>query len=183
MKHLTDDAINEYLDHELAEFDRSSLELHLAECAECTSRLEVLQEVFAQLSKLPEASLSHDLSSGILRSLPQPHALPPLIRLAAPFQAVVALLGLAITIPYAYEKIASSMTGIEFGFSLQPWFDLQRMGLNWWIVIKDFHLPALTGFTGFEFSDQILYLGLLACSIAWFIGNGMLLKDTRRNHP
>ena len=52
MKHLTDEQLNEYLDHESQE--HAQIESHLSACDECTVRLAALQTLFTELDSLPE---------------------------------------------------------------------------------------------------------------------------------
>ena len=59
--HLTDEQLNEYLDHETSE--QVQIETHLAACAECVARLTALQTLFAEIESLPEMELRHSIAA------------------------------------------------------------------------------------------------------------------------
>jgi Putative zinc-finger len=71
MNHLSDSQLNEYLDNILDPSERRAAEAHLIECDECRARLDEIQSVFSTLKSLPDAKLSHDLSTSIASRLPQ----------------------------------------------------------------------------------------------------------------
>jgi hypothetical protein len=71
MNHLTENQLNEYLDHLLDEQTRQGVEFHLAQCADCRNQVEALKQVFADLDTIPEIPLTRDLTSTILARLPQ----------------------------------------------------------------------------------------------------------------
>ncbi len=58
--HLTDEQLNEYLDHETNE--RAQIELHLATCGKCSARLAALQDLFSEIKSLPELELSRNVA-------------------------------------------------------------------------------------------------------------------------
>ena len=73
MNHLSDEILNEYLDDALPPDTRAEVESHLRDCADCELRLDRLADLFFELSALPEAGLTRDLSADVVRTLtPQP---------------------------------------------------------------------------------------------------------------
>ena len=71
MHHLEDSQLNEYLDGSLAADVRLEVGAHLEACADCLMRLREFQLVFDSLAGLPDVRISHDLTPGILKRLPQ----------------------------------------------------------------------------------------------------------------
>ena len=69
MKHLTDNTLNDYLDHTSDERSRKSVKDHLNGCNACQTKLEELGKIFAELQIVPEVALKHDLTPGIMNRL------------------------------------------------------------------------------------------------------------------
>ena len=111
--HLSDDALNEYLDHALAPAALAQAGAHLAACSACSARLGSLRALFASLKSLPDAALSRDLAPAVTQALrrrepalapvvvamPQPQR-RPWLALVVGAQVVVAGLSVAVAWPY-----------------------------------------------------------------------------------
>ncbi len=96
--HLTDDQLNEYLDHETSE--RVQIETHLSACDECAARLTALQTLFAEIESLIELELTHSITA---RFTPTPglhQQLPRWLTLTATLQAALALIAVIIAAPF-----------------------------------------------------------------------------------
>src|SRR5678816_3966167 len=83
--------LSEYLDQELATGERSELEAHLLECAECTATLAGLKRVVARAGALAEdadarvdARVAADLWSGIAARIQSPPRAIPIGRAGGP---------------------------------------------------------------------------------------------------
>jgi hypothetical protein len=79
--HLTDEQLNEYLDHETN--DRAQIELHLASCPDCVARLHTLQELFSAIESLPDVAISPGFASRLASSLRPASQLPRSLWLTA----------------------------------------------------------------------------------------------------
>jgi hypothetical protein len=57
--------LSDYLDHEIDQAERASIDRHLAGCANCRTTLEELRAVIARASSLDDAAPARDLWSGV----------------------------------------------------------------------------------------------------------------------
>lgn len=84
MNHLSFEMLNMYLDNELDEPTRASVEAHLATCSACQRELAELQAIFAELIALPAAPLPIDLAPVVVEQIkPAPRRAIPLWGLLA----------------------------------------------------------------------------------------------------
>jgi anti-sigma factor RsiW len=70
--HVPDDAFHLYLDGELAEHRRMTVEKHLEQCGACLQRFEVWRDLYSQLERLPETPLERDLTGPVLAAIQSP---------------------------------------------------------------------------------------------------------------
>ncbi len=70
MNHLTNDTLNQYLDHTLSAADQTAAAAHLDACPACRAELARLQDLFARLDAVAELPLSTDLTAQIMAALP-----------------------------------------------------------------------------------------------------------------
>jgi hypothetical protein len=66
LDHLTDEALQSYLDGQLRETEAGWAAAHLRICVACQERAAVLEGVFQALGGLPEIRLQRDLAPGVL---------------------------------------------------------------------------------------------------------------------
>jgi hypothetical protein len=72
--HVPDQELQLYLDGELAEQRRLSLESHLAACEACSQRLGIWRDLFDQLERLPELPLERDLAELVQAKIQSPRS-------------------------------------------------------------------------------------------------------------
>jgi len=96
----------EYLDGEMPEADRSALQAHVAECAECRRELSLLQQTIRAVSELPERTAPVGFRERVTRSLvaggaqAQGRRIIVLCARALPVAAMLTLvLGLLVYVP------------------------------------------------------------------------------------
>jgi anti-sigma factor RsiW len=186
MMHLDEVTLNEYLDSALAPEQRTAVESHLAQCPDCTTRLNGLRALFAELETLPEASPRRDLSPAVItvlrRRLPQSPVAAPALRAVFTAQALIALVLLGLALPtimratewavvtqlagQAEADIAGTLTGITSELQALQ-ISLQRFMAASLEFVRQPPLPSL----------PMLNVGLClaAVSLLWLVVNGLLL--------
>ena len=178
--HLTDEQLNEYVDHESAE--RVQIEAHLSACDECAARLTALQALFAEIESLPELQLTHSLaarfvSTKLNASAPTPSLtvpqLPRWLTLTATLQAAVALVALVLAAPFIKNLLPAVQTPSLTDVFLQ----LQSQWTNWVDLLSTFRLPTLPQLPVLEVSSLVITLTLAGVSMLWLVGNGLLLRN------
>ena len=170
--HLTDDQLNEYLDHETSE--RVQIETHLAACAECAARLTALQTLFAEIESLPEMELTHSFAARFTPtpSLPVPQ-LPTWLTLTATLQAALALVAAILAAPF----ITKLMPVIQTPSLTEIFLQLQTQWTAWLDTLSTFRLPTLPQLPVLELPSLFLALTLAGVSMLWLVGNGLLLRN------
>src|SRR5688500_14181284 len=106
--HLTDEQLNEYLDHETNE--HAQIELHLSTCEECSARLAALQDLFAEIESLPELELSRDVAerARFVLSPSLPAKLPRSLALTLSLQVALAIIAIVVAAPMVMPFVLSS---------------------------------------------------------------------------
>jgi hypothetical protein len=168
--HLTDDQLNEYLDHESAE--RVQIELHLDSCDECTARLSTLQDLFAELESLPELALTKSLAAPFTLRPSLPAQLPAWLPLTVILQAAIALVALIIAAPFAIQLLPV----VELPSLSDAFIQLQSQWTTWLDMLSQFQLPTFPTIS-FELSSLYLMSALAVVSVFWLVGNGLLLRN------
>lgn len=175
--HLTDEQLNEYLDNETVE--RAVIETHLAACDECAARLSALQTLFAELDALPDVELTRSFNDVSLweaaRFTPHPDLAqqpPAWLTLTATLQAVVAVLALAVASPFLV-RLLPALPAVSVA-------DLLLKAETLWLALLDLfaslRIPAVPQPTLPELPNLALTAVLIASSLLWLVGNGLLLK-------
>jgi len=187
--HLTDEQLNEYLDHESS--DREQIEIHLSACDECAARFSALKTLFAEIESLPEMTLSHSIREASLwdaariiptPSLPVPQ-LPTWLTLTATLQAVIGLITLILAAPF----VSNILPAIEMPSYTAIFSQIQAQWSRWLALFvtlrlnseQAFQLPSLPHFPVLEVSSLVLTLTLAGVSMLWLVGNGLLLRKQR----
>ncbi len=131
MDHLTEEQINEYVDHLLTAAEAEAVERHLLRCAACQEKVDEIQQVFVTLADLPEVPLQKELATHVLRlveppptSMPErqptrvmPKWVPGLAWTIAALQ--IPLAGLALV--YAWPMLRAWQAPIESYFRWSGW--------------------------------------------------------------
>ncbi|NWG06452.1 MAG: zf-HC2 domain-containing protein [Chloroflexi bacterium] len=174
MNHLTDETLNEYLDHELA--DRASAETHLAVCADCAARLAALQALFAELDSLPEEALSRDLAARITPRPSLPAALPRWLTLTATLQAALVVIAIIAAAPFAVDLVSPYLVTVQMPSLTEIVVQFQSQWTTWLDMLSTFRFPAMPQLPPLEISSLMLMIMLAGVSILWLVGNGLLLR-------
>lgn len=165
MKHLTDELLNEYLDHEAE--DPAGIEEHLASCAECTSRLAEFKSLFAELASLPEASITRP----VVIPLAKAYALPRWLTWTAAVQSAIALAAIIIAVPFLADLLPKIDTRVLVDLAVEA--QSQWTGLL--DLLSQVQIPSMPEIPFAEFSS--LMTALAGVSVLWLLGNGLLLKN------
>ena len=170
--HLTDDQLNEFLDHETSE--RVQIETHLSSCDECAARLTTLKTLFAEIESLPELELTHSIAA---RFAPTPSPpvpqLPTWLTLTATLQAALALVAAILAAPF----ITKLMPVIQTPSLTEIFLQLQTQWTAWLDTLSTFRLPTLPQLPVLELPSLFLALTLAGVSMLWLVGNGLLLRN------
>jgi len=179
--HLTDEQLNEYLDHESS--DREQIEIHLSACDECAARFSALKTLFAEIESLPEMTLSHSIREASLwdaariiptPSLPVPQ-LPTWLTLTATLQAVLALIAFIVAAPF----ITKLLPMVQMPSLPDIFLQLQAQWTAWLAALSVFQLPTLPQIPAIELPSLVVALTLAGVSMLWLVGNGLLLRNQR----
>lgn len=171
--HLTDEQLNEYLDHEAA--DRAQVEMHLATCSDCSARLSALQALFSEIESLPELALSPDFSIEYKPS--QPIQLPPSLTLTMIVQAAFAAAGIVLGAPFAIRFASSYTPEVSAPSLVDVLLQLQNQWRIWLDVLSTFQLPAIPEIPVVNVSNLIMIGIVIGVSLLWLVGNGLLLRN------
>ena len=199
MNHLTDLQLNEYYDEVLDASARRDVDLHLASCVECRTRLEELQQVFSDLAELGEIKMPRDLTSSIMARLSQSTAPSPQKQplTLTPFLAAQlgAVLGVFFWLSMQVTKLISTFS-FEFPQFAMPTFqfamptfqppDLYSLFSIFYSLFTLPHFPSsifnlstfqFSNIPTFDISNFNLALISLSIFILWLVGNISLLRD------
>ena len=169
--HLTDEQLNEYLDHETSE--QVQIETHLAACAECAARLTALQTLFAEIVSLPEMELTHSIAARFALTPSLPPQLPRWLTLTATLQAALALVAAILAAPF----ITKLMPVVQTPSLTQIFLQLQSQWTSLFDSFTNYQLPSLPQLPPLEISSLVLTLTLAGVSMLWLVGNGLLLRN------
>ncbi len=207
MSHLTEEQLNEFVDHLLTGAEAEEVEHHLLECAICQKKADELQQVFAALAGLAEVPFQMDLATRLqhlleppLQILPERHqprvwpgGVPGLAWIIAALQIPLA----GLTLAYALPMLRAWLAPIEPYFS-PPWQELSlRTWLSvWWnglnasgmiqsILVWSSQLQQAVDYLhtkpripNWSTSEGILILAVLLT--AWAAGNYLLFNLNRK---
>lgn len=165
MKHLTDEILNEYLDHEAE--DRARIEEHLSTCADCANRLADLESLFADLASLPEISIPRP----VVIPLAKAYALPRWLTWTAAVQSAIAIAAAIITLPF----LADLLPMIDTRSLVDLAIEAQSLWTGLLDSLSQVQMPPIPEIPIAEFSS--LMMALAGVSVLWLLGNGLLLKN------
>lgn len=164
MTHLTEETLNEYLDHALPPVARAEADAHLADCAVCAAELESLRVLFTEIESVPEAALERNLAPAVVAQISTSRVgVPRLVSWALVIQGIATLVVLA-SLSLLADFSALTLPPIPLTWpTLPPVPDVA----SW------FMLPSFS----FNFNPPVFLLVLLIVSagLLWLVGNGLLL--------
>ena len=169
--HLTDEQLNEYLDHEAA--DSAGIALHLSTCEDCSARLAALQDLFSEIESLPDVELSRDVVPG----LNLPVELPRSLRLTVTLQAALAAVAILVAAPFLMQFLSPYVSGISGTSFAELLLQLQSQWIVWLDMLSTFQFPAIPEIHVVELSSLFMILTVIGVSLLWLVGNGLLLRD------
>jgi hypothetical protein len=169
--HLTDEQLNEYLDNETNE--REPIESHLAVCADCAARFSALQTLFSELDSLPELTLSTNLAARFMTHPSRLAQLPRWLTLTAILQAVIALIILVVAAPF----VTNLLPEIKTSSYTEILIHIEAQWLTLFNTFTSYQLPTLPSLPPLQFSTLTLSVTLVATSLLWLVGNGLLLRN------
>jgi anti-sigma factor RsiW len=175
MNHLSDEQLNEYLDHESQE--QAEIESHLAACDECSTRLATFQTLFTELDSLPDAAFNVDIAPAVIQRVSGPAVLPKWLTLTVALQAALALIIIVIAAPFIIEFASVSLPLLQMPTIPEILLPLQAGWMSWLDTLAAFQLPVLPTIPTPQFSSLMIGLTLAASSIFWLLGNGLLLRN------
>lgn len=173
--HLTDEQLNEYLDHEAS--DRVQIELHVASCKDCSARLSALQDLFSEIESLPELELSPDFAVGFISSPNQPVPLPRSLTLTATLQAALAVLGTIAAAPFVMQFISSSVPNLSTPSPVDVFMQLQSQWTVWLDALSTLPAPTIPEIPAINVSSLFVMSTIIGVSLLWLVGNGLLLRN------
>jgi anti-sigma factor RsiW len=174
MIHLSDETLNEYIDHALSPELQAGAEAHLAACPQCAGRLGELQALVADLIALPELALGYDLAPTVVIQIEKQAArLPRWVQWLAWMQAAAILLAVGLTWPLLAPllpatAVASFPTPQEWAYSLWANFTTQ-LAHTAQLSLPAFSMPEV------DLPVATLAFFAAGLSLLWLLGNGLFL--------
>ena len=173
--HLTDEQLNEYLDHETNE--RVQIELHLSICEECSARLASLQDLFAEIESLPELELSQDIAERFMVSPSLPAKLPRSLALTLSLQVALAIIAIVIAGPMVIPFVSSSPINLSVPSLLDVFMQLQSQWTAGLDALSALSVPTLPDIPVVDVSSLFAMFTVIGATLLWLVGNGLLLRN------
>ncbi|NOR90530.1 MAG: hypothetical protein GQ524_09780 [Anaerolineales bacterium] len=187
MNHHDEWSLQEYLDGVLADEDRERLELHLAQCDECTAKYASLEYLYSEMERLADEPLAHDISVRVIRSLALKEDRKPHLYLVLLAQLAVAIIVFAAIWPRISLELVNRYSLAQLLEPLRKLAELPAQGilfarefLNWihiqWIATLS--MPAID----WPITGLPLALAIGGMTLLWLLGNGLLLREPVNGH-
>ena len=173
--HLTDEQLNEYLDHETTE--RVQIEGHLAACEECSARLASLRDLFAEIESLPELDLSPEFAVRLMSVPGQPAELPRPLTWTLILQAALAVIAIVIGAPFVMRFLSSYGLGLPAPSLAGVFMQLQGLWSAWLDTLVTLPVPTLPDIPAVDVSSIFAMFAVIGVSLLWLVGNGLLLRN------
>lgn len=173
--HLTDEQLNEYLDHE--SYERAEIEAHLLACADCAARLSVLQTLFDEIESLPDLALSHSIAARLTLPSRRSTALPRSLTLTVTLQAALAIVTIILAAPFVMQSISPYVLNLPSPSIGEVIMQIQSQWILWLDALSQFQLPSIPEVPVMELSSLFVMLTVIGVSLLWLIGNGLLLRN------
>ena len=186
-RHLDEWAIQEYLDDVLAIEDRERLEAHLAQCDDCAAKCASLKFLYAEMERLPDEPLTHDLSEMVICSIKLKEDRTPYLQ-----RVLAAQLAAGIIVFFAIWPRISLELGRRDSFAqlLEPLRKFANVSVQGFLPLREFidwihtqwiatlSMPAID----WPITGLPLALVIGAMTLLWFLGNGLLLREPVNGH-
>lgn len=173
--HLTDEQLNEYLDHETNE--RPQTELHLAACTACSARLGAFRDLFTEIESLPELGLSPDFAVSYLSGPNERIPLPRSLTLTVTLQAVLTVIAILLAAPWVTPFIPWNTSGISTPSLADVFMQLQSQWATWLDLLSSLTFPAMPEIPVIEVSSLFMIFMVIGVFLVWLVGNGLLLRN------
>lgn len=173
--HLTDEQLNEYLDHESSE--RFQIDAHLASCADCAARLDVLQSLFDEIESLPDLELAHPVAARLTLPSSRPPTLPRSLTLTVTMQAALAVVTMILAAPFVNRFVSRYWLNLPVLSIGDVIVQVQSQWTLWLDALSQFQLPVIPEIPVVELSSLFMMLTVIGVSLLWLIGNGLLLRN------
>ena len=173
--HLTDEQLNEYLDHEVV--DPAETEAHLAVCADCARRLSEMKVLFSEIGSLPELAISPEFSARFTSLRSEPAELPRSLTLAMILQAALVVAGVMIAAPFVIRFVSSYTPRLSVPSFVDIFLQMQTVWMAWLDTLSTLSLPTIPEIPVVNVSSLITIFTLIGVSLLWLIGNGLLLRN------
>jgi hypothetical protein len=173
--HLTDERLNEYLDHETTE--RAQMELHLSMCKGCTARLTALQDLFSEIESLPDLELSQNVAARFMTAPGLAPNLPPSLTWTLTLQAALAIVMIIVASPFVMQFVSPYTPSISIPSLIDLFMQLQGQWAAWLDALATLPPPALPGLPMVNVSSLFVMLTVIGVSLLWLVGNGLLLRN------
>ena len=173
--HLTDEQLNEYLDHETD--NRAQLESHLVSCADCAMRLRDLEALFSEIESLPELAISLAFSARFAPIQSEPVRLPRSLTVTMILQAVLAVVAIVIAAPFVMQFVSSYAPSPSFPSLVDLFLQLQIKWTTLLDTLSTLSFPAVPEIPAVNVSSLVTMFTVLGVSLLWLIGNGLLLRN------
>jgi len=174
-EHISEEQLHEYLDHESD--DRARIELHLAACTDCSARLRALQELFSEIESLPDLQPSPAFS---VRLAPEPSPsirLPRSLTLTVTLQAALAIVTILVAAPFVMQFVSSYVSVLPVSSPVDLILFLQSQWTAGLDTLATLQIPSLPEIPVVEASGLVLMSTVIAASLLWLVGNGLLLRN------
>lgn len=175
-------SLQEYLDGVLADEDRERLDLHLAQCDDCAAKYASLKYLYAEMERLPDEPLAHDISARVIRSIALKEDRKPYLYLLIMAQLAAAIIVFAAIWPRISLELVNRYSLVQLLEPLRKFEQLSAQGtlfvrefLNWiytqWIATLS--MPAID----WPITGLPLALAVSGMTLLWLLGNGLLLRE------
>ena len=173
--HLTDEQLNEYLDHETS--DQAQIESHLAVCADCARRLRELEALFSEIESLPDVPMSLEYGARFTPVRSEPARLPRSLTLTMILQAVFAVVGITVAAPFVIQFVSTYVPGLSVPSVVDVFLQLQNQWATWLAMLSTFSFPAIPEIPLVNASSLFVMFTVIGVCLLWLIGNGLLLRN------
>jgi hypothetical protein len=173
--HLTDEQLNEYLDHESSE--RGEIEVHISTCVDCAARLSALQALFDEIESLPELELTRSIAARLMLPSNLPAKLPRSLTLTVILQAALAIVTLIVAAPFVMQFLSPYLISLSVPSLGDVLLQIQSQWTVWLDMLSQIHIPTIPKIPVVELSSFFILLAVAGVSLLWLIGNGLLLRN------
>ena len=173
--HLTDEQLNEYLDHETDESPQ--IESHLSACEDCSARLAALQELFTEIESLPELALSPEFSVKLEPAARLSARLPRFLGLTLALQIALVAVAIVMAAPFVVQFLSPYASTFSAPSPVDISLQLQSRWTAWLNLLSNISWPSLPEVPVVDVSSLFIMFTVLGVSLLWLIGNGLLLRN------